>query len=125
MIVPVCDCVSALYCLQNSMMLTPCGPSAVPTGGAGVACPAGIWSFTIVATFFFPGTLVSLDLRDLIESEFDRRLAAEDVHEHLELRAIDVDIADDPLEVGERSGDHAHVVSVGELQPRFRPLLRT
>src|SRR5947209_18732791 len=28
------------------MMLTPWGPSAVPTGGAGVACPAGTWSFT-------------------------------------------------------------------------------
>jgi hypothetical protein len=34
------------------MMLTPCGPSAVPTGGAGVAFPAAIWSFTIACTFF-------------------------------------------------------------------------
>ena len=33
--------------LQKSMMFTPCGPSAVPTGGAGVALPAAIWSFTI------------------------------------------------------------------------------
>ena len=48
MIWPACDCVIALYCLQNSMMLTPCGPSAVPTGGAGVAWPAGICSFTFV-----------------------------------------------------------------------------
>jgi hypothetical protein len=38
--------VLALNALQNSMMLTPCGPSAVPTGGAGVALPAGICSFT-------------------------------------------------------------------------------
>ena len=29
--------VAALYALQKSMMLMPCGPSAVPTGGAGVA----------------------------------------------------------------------------------------
>ena len=29
--------VAALYALQKSMMLIPCGPSAVPTGGAGVA----------------------------------------------------------------------------------------
>src|SRR6266851_4140232 len=36
--------VFALNALQNSMMLTPCGPSAVPTGGAGVALPAGICS---------------------------------------------------------------------------------
>src|SRR4051795_7821593 len=38
--------VLALNALQKSMMLTPWGPSAVPTGGAGVALPAGIWSFT-------------------------------------------------------------------------------
>src|SRR4051812_26777583 len=35
------------------MMLMPCGPSAVPTGGAGVAWPAGIWIFTIAASLFF------------------------------------------------------------------------
>src|SRR5215475_3168460 len=44
--------VLALNALQNSIMLTPCGPRAVPTGGAGVAFPAGIWSFTIPVTFF-------------------------------------------------------------------------
>src|SRR5580704_16400804 len=39
--------VLALNALQKSMILTPCGPSAVPTGGAGVALPAGICSLTI------------------------------------------------------------------------------
>src|SRR6266849_4847349 len=34
------------------MMLTPWGPSAVPTGGAGVALPAGICNLTIPVTFF-------------------------------------------------------------------------
>src|ERR687893_416032 len=34
------------------MMATPCGPRAVPTGGAGVACPAGIWILTTASTFF-------------------------------------------------------------------------
>jgi hypothetical protein len=29
------------------MMFTPCGPSAVPTGGAGVAFAAGNCSFTV------------------------------------------------------------------------------
>src|SRR5207342_1264944 len=53
MIIPRCASVAALYALQKSMMLMPCGPSAVPTGGAGVACPAGIWIFTIAASFFF------------------------------------------------------------------------
>src|SRR5438045_2665939 len=48
MIRPSCSLldVFALNALQNSMMLTPCGPSAVPTGGAGVAFPAGICNFT-------------------------------------------------------------------------------
>ena len=36
-IMPRCDSVAALYCLQKSMIAMPCGPSAVPTGGAGVA----------------------------------------------------------------------------------------
>src|SRR5713226_3514160 len=44
--------VLALNALQNSMMLTPCGPSAVPTGGAGVALPAGICNFTWPVIFF-------------------------------------------------------------------------
>ncbi len=47
---------AALYCLQNSMMLTPWGPRAVPTGGAGVAAPAGIWIRTIAATRRLPIT---------------------------------------------------------------------
>src|SRR5918998_2416528 len=36
--------VLALNALQNSMMLTPCWPSAGPMGGAGLAFPAGTWS---------------------------------------------------------------------------------
>src|SRR5450432_4664986 len=38
--------VRALNCLQNSMMLTWAWPRAGPTGGAGVALPASIWSLT-------------------------------------------------------------------------------
>src|SRR5258708_28577898 len=55
--------VLALNALQNSMMLTPCGPSAVPTGGAGVALPAGICNFTWAVIFFamlFPLSLFYL-----------------------------------------------------------------
>src|SRR5580704_2382973 len=44
--------VRALNCLQNSMMLTCAWPSAGPTGGAGVALPATIWSFTYPVIFF-------------------------------------------------------------------------
>src|SRR5438067_2025783 len=51
--VPRWASVWALYILQKSMMLTPWGPRAVPTGGAGVAAPAGIWILTMAATRFF------------------------------------------------------------------------
>src|SRR5713226_5733835 len=44
--------VFALNALQKSMMFTPCWPSAGPTGGAGVAFPAGICSLTCPITFF-------------------------------------------------------------------------
>jgi hypothetical protein len=48
---PAWSAVCALNALQNSMMLTPCCPSAGPTGGAGFACPPGIWSLMMVRTF--------------------------------------------------------------------------
>src|SRR5213078_1563389 len=47
---PACFCVAALNSLQNAVILTPRGPSAVPTGGAGLACPAGIWSLICAIT---------------------------------------------------------------------------
>src|SRR3954463_11719753 len=104
--VPRCGSVCALYCLQKSMMLMPCGPSAVPTGGAGVAAPAWIWIRTTAVTRFFAILVylfpLFLELGDVAELELDRRLATEDVHEHLELRAVDVDLADQTVEVGER-----------------------
>src|SRR6185503_17707342 len=37
------------------MMLTPWGPRAVPTGGAGVAAPAWSCTLTSAAIFFFGG----------------------------------------------------------------------
>src|SRR5580700_9047843 len=99
MMLPRCDSVAALYCLQKSMMLTPCGPSAVPTGGAGVATPALSWTLTIAAIFFFLGamsfsflTFAVLDLADLIERQLDRRLPAEDRDQHLELLGVGVDL---------------------------------
>src|SRR6185312_4370945 len=49
---PRWDSVAALYALQNSMMLTPCWPSAGPMGGAGLAAPAWICSLIRPVTFF-------------------------------------------------------------------------
>src|SRR5438445_3483666 len=98
-IVPRWPSVWLLYILQKSMMLTPWGPRAVPTGGAGVAAPAGIWILTIAAMrrlamrFLLPGGPggaggashpVWLELRHLAELELDRCLPAEDVAEALQ-----------------------------------------
>src|SRR5271167_2429206 len=100
MVVPRWFSVAALYCLQNFMVCTPCGPSAVPTGGAGVAEPSSSWILTTASTFFFGGIVLVLlfdicDLRDLVpgrlelgdlaEFELDRGFPAEDVDQHLEL----------------------------------------
>src|SRR5215204_2708123 len=60
MISPSSFDVFALKFLQKSMILTPCGPSAVPTGGAGVAFPAAICSLTIACTFFAMFLLVTV-----------------------------------------------------------------
>src|SRR5215831_7486096 len=64
------------------MMLMPCGPSAVPTGGAGVARPACSSSFKTARTFFLPTSYLSIyaalvNFLDLQQVELDRRLAAD------------------------------------------------
>src|ERR1700691_6563862 len=58
MMLPRWASVAALYCFTKSMMLTPCGPRAVPTGGAGVAAPAGNCTLTMVLSFFLGGMAV-------------------------------------------------------------------
>src|SRR3954452_21167492 len=60
MTLPRCASVAALYALQNSMMLTPCCPSAGPIGGAGFAAPALIWSLIRPVTFFWRAMFPSL-----------------------------------------------------------------
>src|SRR5436309_9927536 len=96
MTLPRCASVAALYCLQNSMMLTPCWPSAGPTGGAGVAAPASICSLMIAASFFLGGISSSsvLDLRYLAERQLDRRLTTEDRDQHLQLLCVRIDFID-------------------------------
>jgi hypothetical protein len=78
-IIPFWSWVLALKALQNSIMFTPCWPSAGPTGGDGFADPAGIWSFIFASIFlamgfhlfpycavdlFLPIASVHLDLRN-------------------------------------------------------------
>src|SRR5215208_432962 len=103
------------------MIATPCGPRAVPTGGAGLALPAGIWILTIAATLFFAmsghlfrddlgdgGPFGGLQLGDLAEVHLDERLSPEDVDQHLELHVVGVDLGNLAGEVGERTLPHAN-----------------
>src|SRR5436309_11277206 len=107
------------------MMLTPCGPSAVPTGGAGVALPAWSSIFRTARIFFFaicllrppsagrrppagvsrPTALLLVDLLDLEQVQLHGRLAAEHVDQHLQLALLGVDLVDLAQEVGERPVD--------------------
>src|SRR5438045_9503280 len=90
--------VFALNALQKSMMFTPCWPRAGPTGGAGVALPAGICSFTYPITFF-----AILVLFHLEEVEFDRRGPTENCHHHFQGIAVGIHVVDNAVEVGERT----------------------
>src|SRR5438105_3194215 len=136
---PANCCVCSLYWRQKSMMFTPCCPRAVPTGGAGVACPARICSLTSAWTFLrlrgaesairvppcgasgpAAGLPRSSDLGDLVEPQLDRSLPVEDVDQHLQLALVDVDLVDRAVEVGERPADDPHDVAFLELEAELR-----
>src|SRR5829696_7165918 len=121
MIVPASCWVRALNALQNSMMLTPCWPSAGPTGGAGLAAPAGTWSLMSVRTLRAMVERAS-DLLDLVEADLDRGLPAEDRDEDLELSRVLVDLGDLAREVREGAGDDLDRLADRELGARARAL---
>src|SRR5262245_25064082 len=137
--------VFALKFLQKSMMFTPCGPSAVPTGGAGVAFPAWICNFTIACTFFamisfgppkggpyvLPITgggrlppAQPLNLLHLQKIQFHGRRAAEDRHHHFQRVLVEIDFVDHTVEARERSFVDAHVIALLERVLRLRLLGR-
>src|SRR5580704_10121297 len=110
-------CVLALNSLQKAMMLMPWGPSAGPTGGAGLALPAASWSLTIPETFL----AMALDpLLHLTEIQLDRRRAAEDRDLHPQLLLVGFDLFDRPREVRERPVDDANLVARLERDARLR-----
>src|SRR3954468_20703240 len=126
-----CAWVAALNSLQNPMMLTPCWPSAGPTGGDGFAFPAGSCSFTIPVTFFAIAALRGpsgcwsashrcLRLFDLHEIELHRRGAPEDRDQHPHPALVRVHFLDGAVEVGEGAVHHPDVVAFLELHLRLR-----
>src|SRR5260370_18335487 len=108
--------VCALKPLQNSMMLTPCWPSAGPTGGDGFALPAGFCSSTIAWTF------CTLEPLHLVVLELDGGGPAEDRHLDLHPPALGIHVLHDALEVDERSVDDADLVAPLEDRLRLRLL---
>src|SRR5215470_264932 len=105
--------VFALNCLQKSMMFKPCGPSAVPTGGAGVALPAGNCSLIVVCIFFGGMSLVpfapapperagknlSAQLLHAGKVQLHRRRTPENRHRNLQAAVVGVDLLDRAVEV--------------------------
>src|SRR5215471_11134829 len=98
-------------------MLTPCGPSAVPTGGAGVAFPAGICNFTCAVIFFAiyysperTTRASALNLLDLQEIQFNRRRPSEDSHQNAKCIALRINFVHLAREVIEWPVDNAHVL---------------
>ena len=79
------------------MMFTPCWPRAGPTGGAGVALPAGICNFTWPITFF--AIAVTLCLLHLKKIQFHRRRTAENRHHDLQRVSVRIHIVDNPLKL--------------------------
>src|SRR5580765_3152911 len=121
---PAWACVRALNCLQNSMMLMPCWPSAGPTGGAGVAAPALHCSFTMAVIGFAIVLSSESDGLDLEEVEFHRGRAPEDAHHHLHLAAVVVDLVHHAGERAEWSVRDTHLVADAERDGRRGLALR-
>src|SRR5438105_7241753 len=118
---PFSCAVCALKALQNSMMFTPCWPSAGPTGGAGFACPPGICSLMRVRTFLAIGR-ASVELLDLVEGQLHGDLTLEDVHEHLQLLLVRVDVDDLAVEIGEWARGYLDRLAQRVLDLGPRPL---
>src|SRR5215469_12845834 len=120
MIRPAWSCVRALNALQNSMMFTPCWPSAGPTGGEGFAAPAGHWSFTIAVTFFATWLPRPSGLLDLHEVELHRRGAAKHLDHHPHLLLLRPHFVHKAREIGERTADDADILAFLETDLRLR-----
>src|SRR5215469_17285187 len=118
MIIPTWEAVRSLYSLQNAIMLTPCGPRAVPIGGAGLAFPAGICSLTTAlirfAIQFYTPFRNSLDFLDLQEIQYHRCFSTEKGNKYSDLVPIHIDVADRANELRERPIDNTYTLAFRE-----------
>src|SRR5689334_9718834 len=124
---PACSLVLALNSLQNPMMLTPCWPSAGPTGGAGLACPAGICNLICPVIFFAILKIqcsVFLALLHLPVFQFHWRIPPENVHRDLQLSSFRLHFLDHPAKVKERSVIDLNSLADIEADLRFLMLFR-
>src|SRR5438045_615595 len=128
---PACFCVAALNSLQNAMMFTPRGPRAVPTGGAGLACPAGICSL-IWATISLAilERVCSRDLGadgsaafDLPVFQFHRRGATENSDRNAQLATFGIDFFNDTGLISERAVGDLHGFANFEADLSLRALV--
>src|SRR5271168_381892 len=131
--------VLALYCLQKSMMFTPWGPSAVPTGGAVVAFPAGNCNLMVVCIFFggiflLPQILCALcarfasqrlsELFDAGKIQFHRSGASKNCYRNFQAAVIVVDLFHGTVEIGERAVDDTDLLVALVDNFRLRAILR-
>src|SRR5208282_2302987 len=94
---PASALVTALNSLQKPMILTPCWPRAGPTGGAGLACPAGICSLICPVIFFAISAFFHLPV-----FEFHGRVSSENIHGDFQLAAVRLDLLNHTAEIEER-----------------------
>src|SRR5579884_375589 len=104
-ICPTWLAVRSLYSLTKPMMLTACGPRPVPTGGAGVALPAGSCSLTIALTRF------AIHLFQLGQRDAGAHGHAEGVD--LDLGQVALDLLDHPLGALVAAAGHLYFVALG------------
>src|SRR3982074_2024545 len=92
--------VLALNCLKKHIMFKPCGPRAVPTGGAGVALPAGNCNLIVVCIFlamslppiiFYFETRALAKLLDTRKIQFHRRRTPKNRHRNFQTAVVSID----------------------------------
>src|SRR3990172_9422722 len=102
------------------MMLSPCWPNAGPTGGAGFACPPGIWSLISVTTvFIFLAIYASiLYFAYLKEIELHRCASAEYLDFYAQPSLLRIHLFHNAAEIVKGTVNHLHMLAHGKIDYR-------